>query len=206
MKATNALFSLSTCLLSLLVFAASPVLAADLQAVFESLKSKAVDYETSGQICEEVARLEFAKKYDPSLYLITGGVEYKIQKQVVGELDLIIVDRQSQEVVLIGEVKCWKSPKDAIAKAQEQRARFQSTLKKYPGQIVFDSDEGLVFQAGQFQHPQFISIAQAGTSVQGFDYELSYTLQELMQVRNLMLRCQSQGRCPKPVFQRPKDF
>lgn len=206
MKATNALFSFATGLLALFVFSASPVMAADLQSVFEALKNKAVDYETSGQICEEVARLEFAKKYDPSLYLITGGVEYKIQKQVVGELDLVIVDRQSQEVVLIGEVKCWKAPKDAITKAHEQRARFLSTLKKNSSQIVFDSDEGLAFQANQFQHPQFISIAQAGTSVQGFDYELSYTLQELMQIRNLMLRCQSQGLCPKPVFEHPKDF
>jgi hypothetical protein len=172
--------------------------AGDIQVAFEALKNSAADYEPTGQVCEQVARLQFAEKYNSDQYEITGGISYNVQKRTIGELDLVIVDRQTHAVVLVGEVKCWKNLKDALDKAHDQRVRFVNALRKSGDQIVFDSEDKEVFHAEQFKDAKFISIAQQGATESGFDVDLGYTLRELMQLRGLLLNCQSQNRCPRP--------
>lgn len=182
------------------LFVSLSTFAADLQPVFEALKNEAVDYEPSGQVCEQVARLQFAQKYKPEQYQITGGIEYNVLNRTIGELDLVILDRKSQAVVLVGEVKCWKSLDGALDKAHDQRSRFINTLQKHGENIVFEAKDGGEYHAQQFQSPspKFISIAQAGSTKHGFDAELGYSLHELMQLRTMLLKCQDQGQCPRP--------
>lgn len=111
---------------------------------------------------------------------------------------MVVVDRTSNAVALVGEVKCWKSIKGGLAKARTQRARFLRTLNTQPNQIVFDAKEGANFSSEQFRGANFIAIAQNGSKAQGFDIELTYTLKELMALRGQLLDCQSQGKCATP--------
>lgn len=173
-----------------------PAFATSTQPAFDALKNKPVDYGPSGQICEQVARLELAEKYTPASYDIAVGVEYSVGGRTIGELDVVVVDRKSNTVALVGEVKCWKSVKGGLAKARTQRARFLRTLNTQPNQIVFDAKEGTPFSSDQFLGANFIAIAQNGSKAQGFDVELTYTLKELMALRGQLLDCQSQGNCP----------
>lgn len=170
----------------------------EMREAFEALKTEAVSYEAAGQICEQVARLQLRGKFAPPQYEIHVGVEYRVQGQSIGELDLVIRDQQSQKVVLVGEVKCWKSLEGALEKAQEQRARFLQALRRKGISIQFDAKEGGTFEASDFQGVAFISISQAGGTGKGFDEALPFDLYQLKELRTLMLRCQSQGPCPKP--------
>lgn len=183
--------------LSAFLFAGS-VFAASTQSLFDALKDKPVDYGPTGQICEQVARLELAEKYLPAAYDIAVGIEYDVAGRTLGELDIVIVDKNSKAVALVGEVKCWRNVSGGLDKARAQRARFLRTLQTQPNQIVFRAKEGGSFTASQFQGANFVAIAQSGSLAKGFDLELTNTLQELMNLRSQLQDCQSQGICAKP--------
>lgn len=188
---------LFTGLLATLLMTVS-VQAADIQPAFDALKGIPVDYSPTGQVCEQVARLQLSEKYVAGQYDIAVGVEYIVAGRTVGELDIVVVDKASQNVVLVGEVKCWRSMGGGLSKAQKQRARFVRTLQSQPEQIVFKAKEGASFASEQFQGTKYIAIAQQGSLRAGFDVELNYSLQELMQLRGKLIDCQAQGQCPVP--------
>lgn len=190
MKFFKSIFFLS--LISVPVFASG-----DIQVVFEALKNSAVDYGPSGQVCEQVARLQFAEKYTPDRYEITGGLEYKVQNRTIGELDLVIFEKQTHNVVLVGEVKCWKRLGQALEKAHDQRSRFLKTLNRQGSEIVFASKEGQTFEAAQFDSPEYVSIAQEGSESYGFDVDLNYSLHDLMKLREMLISCQTHHQCPQ---------
>lgn len=172
--------------------------AVDIQTVFEELKDKPVDYEPTGQVCEQVARLQFGEQYDSSQYEINVGVEYKVQNRTIGELDLVITDKKDRQVVLVGEVKCWKDMNGALNKARNQRNRFIRTLQSQGSAIVFDPKEGGDFESSQFSDTKYVSISQAGGTGFGFDDDLDFSLKELMGLRSKLLACQSSGECARP--------
>ena len=116
----------------------------------------------------------------------------------IGELDIVVVNRKSNAVELVGEVKCWKSVSGGLSKAQKQRERFLRTLSNQPDQIVFTAKEGGAFSSEQFDGSNFIAIAQSGSKSKGFDSELAYTLKELMDLRGQLLDCQAQRKCATP--------
>lgn len=184
--------------LGVLLFLGNSALASSTQPLFDQLKSEPVDYTPTGQICEQVARLELADKYLPGEFDIAVGVEYSVAGRTIGELDIVITERKSNQVALVGEVKCWKDVGAGLTKALQQRQRFVRTLAEKGGQIKFNSKEGKPFGAQQFQSPQYVAIAQAGSQTQGFDLELGHDLRELMSLRGELLDCQAQGKCPVP--------
>lgn len=185
------------CFLTILLISVATY-AADIQPAFEALRGIPVDYSPTGQVCEQVARLQLSEKYLPGQYDIAVGVEYIVAGRTVGELDIVIVDKASQNVVLVGEVKCWRSMGGGLSKAQKQRARFVRTLQTQPDQIVYKAKEGANFVSEQFRGTKYVAIAQQGSVRAGFDLELNYSLQELMQLRGKLLDCQAQGQCPTP--------
>jgi hypothetical protein len=173
-------------------------LARDVQPVFEALKNLPVDYEPAGQICEQVTRLQLAQQYKSDKYDITIGIEYAVNHRTIGELDVVVVDKATHNVVISAEVKCWKSLSGALNKARDQRTRVQRTLQKSGNQIVFTAHEGGHFTADNFRNVKWMSVAQLGSKAAGFDAELAFTLSELMDLRMMLIRCQDQGQCPKP--------
>lgn len=172
------------------------VFATDTRPAFDALKGKPVDYTPIGQICEQVARLQLAEEFGANQFNINVGVEYAVNNRTVGELDIVITEKASQQVVVVGEVKCWKDMSGGLRKAREQRARFQRTLKTQPREIVFGAKEGGKFSSDQFQETKYIAIAQSGSKSAGYDVDLVYTLDELMQLRSQLMQCQSDGECP----------
>lgn len=171
-----------------------------LQPLFEVLKKIPANYKTEGTACEQAARIEAYQTYPADRFAITTGVEYDIGDGTLGELDLLVIDKASDKVVVVGEVKCWRSFDSALDKAKYQRDRFLWNLQKYPKQIHFIAhEEGFAFTAESFSNlNQFIFISQAGGTKKGFDQEIPYTLLEMDEISQKLVRCQKKGECPRP--------
>lgn len=173
--------------------------AADITPYFEALKQSGVNYEPDGAVCEQVARVKLSEEFPENDFLITTGVEYNTGENTLGELDVVVVNRSSQKVVMVAEVKCWRNLYNAMDKLKMQRDRFLWNLKQFPHKMNFDSSAGIPFHVSQFDDVMtFRSIAQQGGLRRGFDVELEFTLSELKELRMKLLKCQSWGECARP--------
>jgi hypothetical protein len=191
----NSLFSVFLFLLSTSVYANS-----ELQGLFGQLKDSGEKYSVAGTVCEQVARLELLKQYPAPQYEVVTGIAYADNRRVIGELDVVVFKNSDHRAVLIAEVKCWQNMRNGAKKAQEQRARFQSTMSSGRTDLSFflANRREVVFRRPQFEGtPRFISIAQEGSESAGFQDELPYTLGELMELRQMLMDCQDRGRCRK---------
>lgn len=162
---------------------------------FELLSYEKTDFEPVGAVCERVAVREVEPMYPSSNYEIKNGIQYDEHKTTIGELDVVVFDKSTGKVEAIAEVKCWKSFQGALKKAKEQRMRFLTYLNK--NIIITDKDEKKyskdVFKSIQ----KYFSISQDGGVNQGFDFELSLDIKELMELRKRLLDCRAEGRCPR---------
>lgn len=167
---------------------------------YHALKNAGKDLSAIGSICEDVTQLRYIEQYPQPQYRVLTGIAYSDKDRTIGELDLIVFDTNTHNAILIGEVKCWKNPKGGLKKAKDQRQRFLTHVKSSKA-LTFKwlSDPKEKFTKTQFNKTNdFISIAQLGTKAKGFDVELEYTLDELMQLRTDIMQCQDSGECLKP--------
>lgn len=188
----TALF-LSSLFVSLTVFAG-------LTEDYHSLKNHGRDLTPIGTICEEVTQLRFIEQYPEPEYRVLTGIAYSDEERTLGELDLIVFENSTNQAIIIGEVKCWKDPKGGLKKAMDQRQRFLKNVKSSKA-LTFKwlDDPKEKFTKTQFNKTnEFISVAQLGSKSKGFDVELEYTLEELMQLREDIMSCQASGECVKP--------
>jgi len=162
---------------------------------FEVLSYEKTDFEPTGTVCERVAVREVESLYPSSNYDIKNSIQYDEHKTTVGELDVVIFNKDSHKVEAVAEVKCWRSFQGALKKAKEQRMRFLTYLNK---NIVITDKDNKVYSKDVFKNIQkYFSISQDGGVNQGFDFELSLDFNELMELRKRLLDCRAQGRCPK---------
>jgi Holliday junction resolvase-like predicted endonuclease len=162
---------------------------------FKILSYEKTDFDPTGAVCERVAIKEVETIYPSVNYNIINSISYDERKTTIGELDLVIFDKISGKVEAIAEVKCWKSFSGALKKVKNQRMRFISHLNN---NIVLQDTEGKKYSKDLFKNVQrYFSISQSGGMNQGFDFELSLDLNELMQLRSQLLDCRAQGHCPK---------
>jgi hypothetical protein len=167
---------------------------------FERLRDSGVDYEVTGVVCEQVARLELEREYPPPQYRVRTGIVYASPQRVLGELDVVVFRASDRKAVLVAEVKCWTNLKGARRKAVDQRQRFEAaiasgmSLEFYPA-----SQPDVRLRREQFEQVQrMMSISQEGGEAAGFDRSLELTLKELMQVRKRLISCQRAGQCRRP--------
>lgn len=173
---------------------------AGLSEDYHQLKNTGRDFSVVGTICEQVAQLRFAERYPEPEFRVLTGIAYSDKDRTLGELDLIVFDNRNDQAVVIGEVKCWKNAKDGLKKAREQRQRFQTNVRSNKALTFrYLDNPSERFTKTQFNKTdEFISISQKGTMAAGFDYEMDYTLQELMQLRADIMACQNSGECQRP--------
>lgn len=166
--------------------------AAPIQDLFEQLRDSGLNYEVVGTVCEQVSRLELQKAYPPSQFEIINGIEYGDLTRTIGELDVVVFQKSTKKAVLVGEVKCWKDNDAAIEKARDQRKRFQKSLSKNIELHDYQND----YDKSQFNQVQkYVAIAPKGASAAGFEIDMENTLSELMQLRKMLINCQSRGEC-----------
>lgn len=175
-----------------LVFSVS-VSAGSVEEYFNILSKTKVDFDPDGAVCEQVALLEIEPTYPKSQFSIVNSIEYNEFKTTIGELDLVVFSKDTGQVKAIAEVKCWKSFKGGLKKAKEQRIRFQKHLSR---NIVLTGKDGKKYSKEAFkQVERFLTISQEGGISEGFDFELSLNLKELIELRSKLLDCRAQGKC-----------
>lgn len=172
---------------------------ADLQQSFEAIKTHARHYRDPGAVCEEVARKEFSELYPAPVYEVIVGVAYNINGRTVGELDMVLLNKKTNRVEMVGEVKCYADMRSGLKKAKQQRKRFLRNLTSGLPLEFINTSTGEIYSADQFAGvTQFISISQKGGRSVGFDYELEHTLDEMSQLRDEVVQCQQERLCPAP--------
>ena len=106
--------------------------------VFSIIIRDSIHKDDEGLVLELITRFYLQKlttEFPEERYAITGDVEYRTasNERAMGELDLIVYDRNTCEVVMVGESKATvpKLYKTRLAKARDQLGRFQKALKQY---------------------------------------------------------------------------
>jgi len=173
-----------------------------MEPVFQQLKSTSEKYQIKGTVCEQVARLELEQQYPAEEYSVENGIAYTRNGETLGELDVVVFRKSDHKAVLIGEVKCCQDLHRARDKAQSQREKFNYYIRKAGRGIDFyrTANHAVHFSVAQFEHlPPFILISQSEGRGNGFDLALPYSLNELMELRGMLLQCQSVGECSTPL-------
>lgn len=181
------------------LFFACVTSAAGIETAFESIKDSGANFGAEGAVCEQLEIVRLKTIYPEDKYIVTGGLSYSLGENTVGEIDVVVLDRNTNKAVLLEEVKCWRDLDNAMVKGTGQRDRFFWNLMKVPRQIIFRSNDGRTYSVDQF-HPETLYkfVAQKGSVKKGFDVELDLTLQELSELRTLVLKCQKKGLCRRP--------
>lgn len=163
--------------------------------LFEILSYQPNSFDPTGAVCERVAEIELLAQYPASNYKIISGIEYQNKVETIGELDLVILDLQTNRVETVYEVKCWKSYKNGLRKAREQRLRFVNQLN-YDIKII-DKNKNTYSKEIFSQIREFQTVSQLGGVQEGFDVELSLDLKDLMKLRSRLLDCYAVAKCPR---------
>ena len=176
---------------------AGSVFAASADVHFQALGQLPVNYFDTGAVCEQVAKQELMKSYPEPGFEVVTGISYGHKAATVGELDVIVFANNTRKAILIAEVKCWNKLGKAHAKAVAQRQRFLEALQRLPNMILRSKTQA--YSITQFQGVEkFISISQLGGEENGFEMTLPYSLEDLMNLREKLLQCQSQNLCVQP--------
>lgn len=171
----------------------------ELDSTFEALKNNPRSYEDKGAICEEIAKVFLQKKYPEPQYSIHIGIAYGDLTSTIGELDEVIIDNSSNKVLKILEVKCWTDLAAGKEKAEQQRSRFLKNIRSTKELYFISTSTQNDFDQNLFEGVNdFVSIGQKGAVASGYDFELPFTMKEIMNLRSRLLRCQSDGNCPTP--------
>ena len=172
----------------------NPSYADPVSDLVERLKGTDEKYEIVGTICEQAARIELEREFQPPRYQIETGISYGNNSKTIGEIDVVIFD-SDKKVALVAEVKCWKDLNGALQKARSQRKRFKDTISS-GSKVKFWDDDKDQHSYGQFTAIQYFdSISQKGGKAAGFDRELELSLEQLMEARRRLLSCNSGGSC-----------
>lgn len=165
-----------------------------IQHYFEILCHDHTSFEPDGAVCERVALREVDSLYPSQNYNIVNGIQYDDNKSTIGELDLVIFNKSTGLVEAIAEVKCWKSFKGGLNKAREQRMRFKTYLNR--NIIISDNDDKSYSKELFKDVKKYFTISQEGGLNEGFDFELSLNLKELIELRSRLLDCFALKKCP----------
>ena len=124
-----------------------------------------------GYLCEQLAIAKLSEFY-PSERIL-GGVIYRDDRRTYGELDVLIVDRNF-DVSHVVEVKCMKSYRSALSKAQSQLDRFDH----YAGRcdLKYVTPEGQLLDCGMFQNEDMFLLSMSYEDALPYGFDLSFDL------------------------------
>lgn len=176
---------------------------ATIDAEFERLKDLGENYEISGVVCEQIARLDYEIEFPAPAYEVVSGISYGDEDGTLGELDVVVFETKSGRAIKLTEVKCWQDKAAALKEARVQQARFRIAVKNaISGQrpLFFKSAKSDAREYAQelFHYVKsFETVSSLGSKIDGFDREIPYSRSELSELRSKLLQCQASGDCKK---------
>ncbi len=153
------------------------------------LKDVNRDFRVSGTICEEVARLRFEAQYPSDQYHVVTGIEYHGNGRTLGELDVVVFRNDDNMAMIVAEVKCWNDKASGLRKAHAQLERFRGAIRGRVVTAMQNTADNEQFDADQFTGDiKFVTISQDDGPDVGYDMTLGYSLQELHEMSETILR------------------
>jgi len=94
-------------------------------------KGMGVQFGNEGEVLEVLASEALRLMFPAPQYFVTGGVEYRngAGGRTIGEVDVMIGDAKSCQIVMVGEVKLGGSR--SLSKAKSQLFRFSNFLNDF---------------------------------------------------------------------------
>jgi len=91
------------------------------------------EFGSEGEVLELLALVDLEERFSRRDYFMTGGLVYRSRPEAptTGELDLLVGDMKTCNIVAVGEAKLGSS---GLSKAKEQIARFKGFLRSRMGQ------------------------------------------------------------------------
>lgn len=97
-----------------------------IEAIRDHRDDMGFDIHNEGDVLEILALIDLKKRYAHNSVFVTGGVEYSTTGNTIGELDLIVADKETCKVIAIGECKLGVKQ---LKHAKDQIQRFLDTLQ-----------------------------------------------------------------------------
>ena len=87
------------------------------------------DFSVEGEVLEILALIDLQEQFNPRDYFFTGGLEYRDGPgaPTMGELDVLVGERSTCNIVVVGEAKLGKG---SLSKAHKQLGRFRGFLNR----------------------------------------------------------------------------
>jgi len=181
---------------------------------YEMIKDLPYDYGQVGSIVEALAHSQLEVLYPAPHYEVIGDLDYQEGVRTVGELDLVVFDRESGRAVLVAEAKLTDNFKWARRSARKQIHRFQSYL--HEGKItrfIHTADPKRTVTTNQFTDVgRYVLIGPRNALAAGFDYEVDVTRTEADELQakllkrtaaNKPVRMGQKSQVPSPTSQVP---
>ena len=136
-----------------------------------------------GSMCEHFAYIEQSKIYKDNRYKLLQNIEYRSGKKIIGELDLIVFDKNTKKVIKIFEVKCSKNIFDANTKSDIQINRFKDNIRRALSgrqRLYFANDDSLLSIEHFTDEIDFSKITYLSTEAKSLGFDtLSLNLSEM---------------------------
>ena len=190
------LFAALSLFLSSVAYAASPQVIAD----YRELRHIPAQYQVIGTVCEQVAKLRLAALWDEDVYEIKIGIGYWTEHRQIGELDVVIFERETGEAVQVGEVKCRRNVSRARSHAEEQLERFRAHVEANHTLFIRDMDDrDHTYNRSQFDEvSEYFTVSQDGGARAGFDMEIGLSIPDVYELQEMLVDCQDRGACARP--------
>lgn len=161
----------------------------------ERFSDLTLNLDNAGQIGELMAVDELKERYPETTHEIFNGIKYfnEGHSKTAGELDVVVVERSTNKVLLVGEVKTVKKKRGAaINHAQDQLKRFGDSLREGKvNKLVFKKRE-LALDTYDWSSFQTIVIGPkaVGADQQEFPRSLRLTFRQIKAVLDNLVRIQ----------------
>ena len=170
----------------------------EMEKAYQALSQKPANYQVEGAICEQLMGLHLEETYPPSDYDIKIGIMYTSGGHTLGELDVVVFDRLTNEAVKIVEVKCSYNPRRLLSKAKAQLKRFKDNVAGDKPLEIFDvHDKNNKYSMERFdEEPLYETGSVEGSRDVGYDIALIFEKDEALEIRRRLMACQKRGQCP----------
>jgi hypothetical protein len=161
-----------------------------LDAYYAGIKDSDFDFGKEGSVMEALAFAACAQKFPEPRFEILPNLEYQgAGSRTLGELDLVVLDREKARVVLVVEVKLKSSFLKSDRRARDQLYRFQSHLNE--GRItrfLYNRDRKRDLPVALFKENEaYARVGNQGALAGGFEYEIDLTREEADDLRDRIL-------------------
>jgi len=163
-----------------------------LKKYYEKLKAiKFVPY-NFGYTLEEIIKFKLEKRFPKTVYEITGGLELSDAKgYAIGEIDILVLNKKTKKVVLIGEAKVWKDLKKALIKARHQLQKLRDAITNNKiKSMYYCPDPKKKFTTAIFKNTKILyeTFSSKGGKKYGFDYEIDITPSEVLRLNKALIK------------------